>query len=878
MAAAAGYPPGSQQPYPGQQPPPQTYAGEQPSQQPYPGQPPQQPYPGQQPPQQPYSGQQPPQQPPAAQGYPGPGSVPPPGQSAYPGTAPPGYPGAPGAGAAPPAKGKINPDDVPSPVDVQAADQAQFVAEPYRTMSKTVPPLPTTRYMVLDEGIASPRFIRMTTNNVPCTEELLTQSALPLAAIVQPLAELEAGEAEIAVLEPGTSGPVRCRRCRAYINPMMPFIDGGRKFVCNFCAVENEVPADYFSNLDMSGRRSDIMQRPELRYGTVEYVAGKEFYSSPPQPLAYVIAIDVSWNAVQSGLLAQMASIIRDWLYSPDAESRFPKGAKVGILTYDKSVHFYNFHPTFEQFQMLIVSDVDDMFVPISEGFVVDPFESRLAIESFLDALPTLFQDNRATDSVLGAVVQAVVSHLKTRGGRMLIFHTSLPTSGPGALKQREDPKAYGTHKEKDLFMPAEPFWVTLAKQAVEAGVCIDQFLFPYSYMDVATIGTLSATTGGSAVLYPQFTLARDGARLHTDVLRSLSRAFGSNALMRVRVSTGLKITDHLGNFYSKDGTDLELAGIDADKAIAVALRLDGKLEENKDAAIQVALLYTSATGSRRIRVHTISLSTTTLLGNVFRFAELDTAVNFLAKSACAAALSMPLSTVREHLTDKCVKVLTAYRQHCASGTSPGQLILPETLKLLPVMTLALQKNRALRAGDLPSDLRVASMRELRSMATPLQVPLLYPRMFALHRDGEPVHTRVSYERLDADGCYLLENGQVAMLWLGRNIDPEYLRGILGAPSLAQVDVSQHVIAARDHPASHKLQAFLGDLAVRYKRHLAIQIVRQGMDQQELEFVSHMTEDKNHEAMPYVDFLVLVHRQIHAAQRSTSFSLLFLLL
>jgi protein transport protein SEC24 len=97
----------------------------------------------------------------------------------------------------------------------------------------------------------------------------------------------------------------------------------------------------------MSGRRVDILQRPELRCGTVEYVAGKEFNLKEPRPIAIVVAIDVSWNMVQASLLPHLAGIIRDWLYSENAQERFPKGAQVGFLTYDRSVHFYNFHVCF---------------------------------------------------------------------------------------------------------------------------------------------------------------------------------------------------------------------------------------------------------------------------------------------------------------------------------------------------------------------------------------------------------------------------------------------------------------------------------------------------------------------------------------------------
>jgi hypothetical protein len=54
---------------------------------------------------------------------------------------------------------------------------------------------------------------------------------------------------------------------------------------------------------------------------------------------------------------------------------------------------------------------------------------------------------------------------------------------------------------------------------------------------------------------------------------------------------------------------------------------------------------------------------------------------------------------IREKLSELCVKVLSAYRANCASSTSPGQLILPEAYKLLPVYVAALLRSKALRGG-----------------------------------------------------------------------------------------------------------------------------------------------------------------------------------
>ena len=45
-----------------------------------------------------------------------------------------------------------------------------------------------------------------------------------------------------------------------------------------------------------------------------------------------------------------------------------------------------------------------------------------------------------------------------------------------------------------------------------------------------------------------------------------------------------------------------------------------------------------------------------------------------LALTAIAKTITKPLREVRDNLTDLCTKVLLAYRKHCASTTSPGQV------------------------------------------------------------------------------------------------------------------------------------------------------------------------------------------------------------
>lgn len=55
------------------------------------------------------------------------------------------------------------------------------------------------------------------------------------------------------------------------------------------------------------------------------------------------------------------------------------------------------------------------------------------------------------------------------------------------------------------LFQPQTSFYNNLAKECVAQGCCVDLFLFPNQYVDVATLGLVTYQTGGSIYKYTYF-------------------------------------------------------------------------------------------------------------------------------------------------------------------------------------------------------------------------------------------------------------------------------------------------------------------------------------------------------------------------------------
>lgn len=267
------------------------------------------------------------------------------------GQAPVPQPGMPmGVSGAVPTQGKIDPEQIPSVPRSRDAPAQFYLDHVYPTMERHLPPPAAIPFIAHDQGNSSPKYARLTLNNIPSTSDFLSSTALPLGMVLQPLAQLDSGEQPIPVLDFGDEGPPRCRRCRAYINPFMSFRSGGNKFVCNMCTFPNDVPMEYFAPLDPSGTRVDRMQRPELMMGTVEFTVPREYWNKEPVGLQMLFLIDVSQESVNRGFLKGVCKGILDALYDASeateegeaAGRRIPEGAKIGIVTYDREVQFYN--------------------------------------------------------------------------------------------------------------------------------------------------------------------------------------------------------------------------------------------------------------------------------------------------------------------------------------------------------------------------------------------------------------------------------------------------------------------------------------------------------------------------------------------------------
>ncbi|KAL8954449.1 MAG: hypothetical protein Q9183_007116, partial [Haloplaca sp. 2 TL-2023] len=206
-------------------------------------------------------------------------------------------------------------------------------------------------------------------------------------------------------------------------------------------------------------------------------------------------------------------------------------------------------------------------------------------------------------------------------------------------------------------------------------------------------------------------------------------------------------------------------------------------------------------------------------------------------------------------------------------------LVLPENLKEFAMYNLCLLKSRAFKAGHEPSDRRTHAMRFLKT-ASPLELSLfLYPRIIPLHSlpdnscfpDPETGHLivpesiRASFGRIEDGGAYLVDDGQICLLWLHEHVSPNLLEDLFGpgANNLADLDPNLSALPVLETHLNAQVRNLMAYWSsVRGSKALTLQLARQGFDGAEFEFARLLVEDRNNEAPSYVDWLVQLHRGI----------------
>ena len=369
--------------------------------------------------------------------------------------------------------------------------------------------------------------------------------------------------------------------------------------------------------------------------------------------------------------------------------------------------------------------------------------------------------------------------------------------------------------------------------------------------------------------------------KLQRDLQRILVIEQGLEAVMRVRCSKGLACSTYYGNFLLRGSDLITFPVIDADKTIFVELRYEENatnIHTLTHYTIQSALLYSTTSGERRIRVSTILVPVSSNLMDLYATISSSVVSHFLMKSAFELAIKDGLLKAREFVQNRCLAIMSSYRSIGGATRLPLATIqdYPDSLVQLPFFILSILKSIALKDGtDTCADDRAAMMHRLFVSSLRKMELNLHPRFFCISdmlADDHigvidfitnvcvlPAELVLSASELNTEGVYLLDNGLEFFIRIGLSARIEFVNTLF-------VENDNELIIA---PIS---DSFCSDLPSRFANILnflrdygrlnqSVRIFKEGSHSKvEAEFLNYLVVDRTMFAISYDEFIPFIAR------------------
>ena len=715
----------------------------------------------------------------------------------------------------------INPNQIPRPNQNDEIFMNNEKLPFYETAIGTQPPHSTSFYSVKETQNSSCRFIRSTLNCIPNSQYLLNETNLLFGLCIQPFAEIPDYEEAIPLVNPGDN-IFRCKQCNGYINSKFNITYSAQNkqvAICNLCQYENEFSAEK-PGLRSEYFNSDYSSCPELVKPTIDFIAPTNFKSTKPFVPHYLFMIDISENTYQIGLPAYVINSIQTNLDNFDNV----ENSYIAIGLYDhKNIYF--FYVEKDDIRLTIMGDMTDPFCPLSmKKFYLKIIEQREQIEKLFERvnifieernqnLPN-FRGNRQISSITGAAIKAGVDSLLENGGRLMIFTNNPCNHGFAACQNRDSFDKEKEPQKANPFYPQHEKLVEIGEKAANNRIVVDQFIFMSTAYDLSTFSLVSNLSGGHVEFYNYSmlptTINAMYEKLHYDLTRILTRPNYYDCRFMLRFSLGVDCVEILGPFNKKLGEAFQLGGCDPDYCYYYNMRLNETFKPGQKIDIQLVVLYDDNHSQRYLRIFNTSLEATDEVGKIFTNSEVDAMTKAMIYKEISLIFRTDFSNVRKNLEEKIINSFKYYRVKEKSTTPPNQLILPVSIRYLPLYIDSFLKTGIL--SDINKNRYEMINQIIYIMNKLLREPIysttkfLYPKFYRIDNiDGEqtninntikidniglinekynivqkPLLLRLSKDVIDFDCAYLIDNGCYIYIFIFNHIEGNFYNDLFG--------------------------------------------------------------------------------------------------
>jgi hypothetical protein len=378
--------------------------------------------------------------------------------------------------------------------------------------------------------------------------------------------------------------------------------------------------------------------------------------------------------------------------------------------------------------------DIERPFCPLPRGkLFFNVSKQRDEIDKIIDRLSAIFaivaKKTNIPGSITGAAIFSGVEALKGNGGRVLVFSANSCLNGIGHCRPRDDRALTLPDKEKSLYIPQTNVYIKLGEVCNKERTAVDLFVIGNNQFDFPTLSSISNITGGKATFYSVMNtkenphdLNQKLEKLHYDLSRILSRQNYYDVRFMLRYGLGVQVQEIIGQFGRKHGQAFAQASMDPDLSFTYHLQLIEKLTVNYNTSY--------------LRVFNVSYEVESDISKLYYQVDVDAMTKLIAQKELLYFYSNQIEKIpiRENIEKKIVQMLYFYRKKCSDKSPVQQLILPASVKFIPLFLTSLLKKTFLRKNKDHVSSNLAMSQLIKIMRDPLGpfIKYLYPKFYRL--------------------------------------------------------------------------------------------------------------------------------------------------
>ncbi|KAI5187491.1 protein transport protein SEC24 [Nematocida homosporus] len=654
------------------------------------------------------------------------------------------------------------------------------------------PPLSTSRGVECSNlaGVVPPELMRASMYTVPADEDLYEVVGIPMLVLVQPFNDIVALP-EFTVSYPAELG--QCRSCKAFPAP-----SNSSAYKCAICGQNGEVdgePAtllhhavDYTVQKEALTDRSWYSRRELPKITAFPIPACRKWAEA-----TVVFAIDVSLTSKSSAQFAEYLGGLQDLIESRD------------------------FALLYQRFAVVLIGSTPAVVSDTELGLAVNVL-NRVEGEAGL-AAPWLIEVDTMTGDKVTSLVKLIAEY---------------PTDGfdlAAGLTTAAQLVSYTGGGSILLWLGRPSYDITIQAPLLqgisECGAAVH--IFTPKTTQLHKTSRVAFATGG----------ALEQEDIRAMVSDKVLRELFLRCTVRIVASNGLAKRAIYSCGFSETITGSLFSQMDAGTTLSISFGVDDFMREGAPVQIQTIVEYVDIQGADRVRVINMRLKASRLVQQLYAGMAFDTIFAGMCKYVASDPASM-LDSVRKAEV-AIVTALALYKKICAKDTASNQLVLPETIKVLPCILQSLLKYPKLHLGP-------AAKEELAGALMPLSVErtlrMFYPRLVKISSlfvsagimsfAGE----RLSMRGLSTDEGYILDAGGRVVFWFGH-----------GA-----IDFADEMLE------SSAVTDALAALREAYGVH--IKVLRRAQGEQDADFIGYMVEDQMGGYPKYQDYLGTLHTKV----------------